>query len=126
MPHPNKLKGDRWERFCAELLGIKRSQLRPGCHDDQGDLDDPVFVYECKDDASRSPMQWWEQAERARARAGKRWSVVLAKARLPRPGQPKGWAQMSIEQWVELREYIRVLECSECAELGQKRCVHAE
>lgn len=55
-------------------------------------------------------MQWWEQAEAARKRARKPWCVVLAKARLPQPGQPRGWAQMSIEQWKVLREYIRQLE----------------
>lgn len=110
MPHPNKAKGDRWERFCATLLGIKRSRLRPGVHDDEGDLDDPSFVYECKDDASRSPMAWWMQAEAARGRTGKPWSIVLAKARIPKPGQPRGWAQMSIEQWKELRSHIDDLE----------------
>lgn len=55
-------------------------------------------------------MQWWEQAEAARKRARKPWCVVLAKARVPQPGQPRGWAQMSIEQWKVLREYIRQLE----------------
>lgn len=109
MPHPNASKGRRWELFCAALLNLKRTR-NLGDHNDQGDLDDPAFVYECKDDASRSPMQWWEQAERARGRAGKPWSVVLAKVRSPKRGQPKGWAQMSIEQWVELREYIAHVE----------------
>jgi hypothetical protein len=109
MPHPNATKGARWERWCSVFLGIRRT-LRRGSHDDRGDLYDPAFVYECKDDASRSPMQWWEQAEAARKRARKPWCVVLAKARMPQPGQPRGWAQMSIEQWRVLREYIRQLE----------------
>jgi hypothetical protein len=86
--------------------------LSKGKHDDRGDLEDPCFVYECKDDASRSPMQWWEQAEAARLRTGKPYAVVLAKARMPKPGQPRGWAQMSIEQWQELREYIGDLEAA--------------
>lgn len=109
MPHPNAEKGKRWEQWCAAYLGRKRTNSK-GEHDDLGDLDDPAFVCECKDDASRSPMQWWEQAERARIRSGKPWSVVLSKARMPRPGQPRGWAQMSIEQWKEMRAYIALLE----------------
>lgn len=109
MPHPNASKGARWERWCAAFLGVPRT-LSKGKHDDKGDLEDPAFVYEAKDDASRSPMQWWEQAEAARQRADKPWAVVLSKVRLPKPGQPKGWAQMSIEQWKELRYYIRELE----------------
>lgn len=110
MPHPNASKGARWELWCASFLGLKRI-TRKGDHDDVGDLgDDPLFVHECKDDASRSPMQWWTQAEAARVRAGKPWSLVLSKARMPRPGQPKGWAQMDIAQWREIREYIRYCE----------------
>jgi len=109
MPHPNASKGRAWELYCSKLLHIQR---RPGLgdHDDGGDLEDPDFVYECKDDGSRSPAQWWAQAERARKRMGKPWAIVLSKARLPKPGAPRGWAQMSIEQWGELREYITVLE----------------
>src|ERR1039458_1613565 len=115
MPHPNKAKGDRWERLCAELLGLKRSRLRPGVHDDEGDLDDWAFIYECKDDNSRSPIQWWEQAERARARTRKPWSVVLAKTacmtgKPKKPDQPEGWAIMSIEQWKQIRGYLGELE----------------
>lgn len=109
MPHPNASKGARWERFCAGVLAISRT-LAKGKHDDAGDLLDTDFIYECKDDGSRSPMQWWEQAEAARRQHGKPWAVVLSKARLPKPGQPKGWAQMDIAQWRDLREYVRALE----------------
>jgi hypothetical protein len=116
MPHPNADKGARWERWCSFFLSIKRT-LSKGKHDDMGDLEDPDFVYECKDDASRSPMQWWLQAEAARNRAAKPWAIVLAKARMPKPGQPRGWAQMSIEQWRELRGYIAHLEI-QCAAGG--------
>lgn len=107
--HPSASKGRRWELDCATLLGLKRFH-NLGNHDDVGDLDDPAFVYECKDDQSRSPMQWWLQAEEERKRSTKPWAIVLAKARMPRPGEPKGWAQMSIEQWKELRAYIDRLE----------------
>lgn len=94
---------------CGALLGLKRHH-NLGDHDDVGDLDDPAVVYECKDDGSRSPAQWWRQAQAARKRAGKPWAVVLAKQRLPMQGEPRGWAQMSIEQWREIRAYIARLE----------------
>lgn len=114
MPHPNAVKGAVWERFCSKLLGRPRT-LCKGKHDDAGDLDDPDFIYECKYDNSRSPLQWWKQAEAARLRVGKSWSVVLAKTACmtgkPKvPGDPEGWAILSIEQWAEVREYIRSLE----------------
>jgi hypothetical protein len=110
MPHPNASKGARWESWCASYLGLKRI-TRKGDHDDVGDLGpDDLFVYECKNDASRSPMQWWKQAFRARILAQKPFALVLSKARMPRPGEPRGWAQMSIEQWGDLRVYIKQLE----------------
>ena len=114
MAHRNAEKGKRWERWCARFLHIAR-RGNVGAHLDLGDLDDPDFIYECKDDRSRSPLQWWEQAEAARFRAVRPWSLVLAKhsalaGKPKRPGEPEGWAFQSIEQWRIMREYIRWLE----------------
>ena len=114
MPHKNAVKGAAWERWCASFLGITRT-LRKGRRDDRGDLDDAMFTYECKNDNSRSPLQWWQQAEAARQLDGKPWAVVLAKTacltgKPKRPNEPAGWATMSIEQWKELRAYIGALE----------------
>jgi hypothetical protein len=114
--HKNAEKGKRWERWCATFLGITRRR-NIGAHHDIGDLADPDFIYECKDDNSRSPVQWWAQAEAARERAHLPWSIVLAKTaaltgKPKRPEEPHGWATQSIEQWRVMREYLRWLETS--------------
>lgn len=106
MPNKNGEMGKRWERELAGLLGSSRI-TRKGDHNDVGDLGDPDWVIEAKDDQSHSLSSFIDQMLAARERSGKRWGVVLLKHRR-RPARD-GYALMPIWLWIDLRDYVQAL-----------------
>jgi hypothetical protein len=57
-------KGIRFERAVAEALGtVTIRSLRPGVHDDGGDVVVPGFHVECRDRARWAVNQWWHTTE---------------------------------------------------------------
>lgn len=61
------MKGIRWERACAQFYGLPTTRsLRPGVHDDGGDLDgsDLGLILECKDHTQWRVQFWFDELER--------------------------------------------------------------
>lgn len=107
MSHPNKVKGSRWEAELAAYLGVKRIGGVNGAND-QGDLADPGWVIEAKNEQKIDLPQYMREVEREMGNAGKRWGVALVKNRRHSVGD--GYAVMPLWLWRGLRDYLRHLE----------------
>jgi len=62
-----RMKGIRWERACAQFYGLPTTRsLRPGVHDDGGDLDGTSLglILECKDHGQWRVAHWFDELER--------------------------------------------------------------
>ena|SRR5712664_726669 len=81
MSHPNKIKGSRFESDAGHYLGVKRIGAIYG-NQDQGDLEDPLFVMECKNENRIDLAGYMDQlmAEYERA-ASKPFAVAIVKRR---------------------------------------------
>jgi len=61
-----RMKGIRWERAVANYYGTSTTRsLRPGVHDDGGDIAMPnSMLVECKDHGRWQVATWFDQIER--------------------------------------------------------------
>jgi hypothetical protein len=115
MSHPNKVKGYNWEAALAKYLGCSRIGGVNGAND-QGDLHDPDWVIEAKDEATIKLPEYMRELEREMGNAGKRWGVALVKNRRHSTGD--GYAVMPIWLWRGLRDYLAYLESHVPASAG--------
>ena len=81
MSHPNKVKGTRFESEAGAYLGVKRIGAVYG-NQDQGDLEDSLFVMECKNENRIDLAGYMDQlmAEYRRA-STKPFAVAIVKRR---------------------------------------------
>lgn len=111
MPHPNKRKGDRWERDVEKAFSGLRRRNHNGQHDDWGDLeeaDEPrTWTVECKDSA-KNLGEFINQLEAEMTRAGRKRGVVLLKKR--HKAVRECYAIMPGYVWDEVRERLQRLE----------------
>src|SRR5882724_7259855 len=101
MSHPNKDKGTRWETELARYLGSPRIGSVNGAND-KGDLFDPDWVLEAKDEQSIGLAGYMAEVEREVNNADhQRWGIALVKKRRAKVGD--GYAVMPIWQFRALR-----------------------
>ena len=85
MPHPNKNKGDRFEREIAEYLRtlqIMVDRTRVGWADDRGDIHGiPGVVIECKNHKALDLSGWVAELVNEMDNAGARMGCVVHKRR---------------------------------------------
>jgi hypothetical protein len=108
MSHPNKVKGTRWESDVGRYLGVERIGAIYG-NKDQGDLNDPDWVIECKNELRIDLAGYMDQLIAEWDNAGcKRWAVAIVKRR----HKPVKDAYAVMPLWVyrELRDWIRAHE----------------
>ena len=85
MPHPNKRRGDRFEREIADYLrsmGIMVDRTRVGWTDDRGDIHGiPGVVLECKNHKTLDLSGWVAELAHEMDNAGARMGCVVHKRR---------------------------------------------
>lgn len=104
MSHPNKIKGSRFESDAGHYLGVKRIGSVYG-NQDQGDLEDSLFVMECKNENRIDLAGYMDQlmAEYGRA-SHKPFAVAIVKRR-HRPIED-AYAVMPLWMFKRIRERL--------------------
>lgn len=106
MTHPNKIKGTRWESDVGRFLDIKRIGAIYG-NQDQGDLEDPLWVIECKNENRIDLAGYMDQLKAEFQRAsGKPFAVAIVKRR-KRPVE-EAYAVMPLWMFRIVRERLAV------------------
>jgi hypothetical protein len=86
MTHPNKVKGDKWERDVRDYLrgkGLLVDRIPAGSTDDLGDLwlPHPGPVVQCKNHARLDLAGFCDEMNEQRQRAGRATGFVAVKRR---------------------------------------------
>lgn len=108
MSHPSKVKGTRWESEVAAYLGTRRLGSIHG-NKDQGDLDDDLFVIECKDEQRITLAQYMEELEAELMNDDlKDWAVAIVKRR--RKNVKDAYAVMPLWLFREVKKALQEVE----------------
>lgn len=80
---PSRDRGIRWERDVSTFLGLPTTRsLRPGVHDDGGDIAADGWFLECKDHGRLRLPKWWDEME-AKLNPGQRPALIVKRRRHP-------------------------------------------
>jgi hypothetical protein len=112
--NPNKAKGSAWERVLTEYLrfrGLHANRMPAGAALDRGDisLEDGQWTIEAKNLKTISLPSILAEAMTEQANAGTKYHVATIKRRGVATA-PTAFAVMSIEQWVDIVEELKLLE----------------